>query len=396
MKKPNVSLTFLGVASFVACVLPAQTPHVMEEFTVKVYNLAGVPGDVLAQAKQTAAWIFHDSGIELLWVDCSLSREDRHDLQACTGVKDATSAIVKILPHVMAERSGIPQTKLGAAVPPNQVFILFDRIQNITPDTGFSRPRVLGHIMAHELGHLLLLPEDHSARGIMTGKLVSRDCERPGIMLLRFTKDQGERMRKRLQRKSGLAVVNTESSIGDDGLTPQLTIRMYSYREISSWVLVAAEAEAERKLRPAHVGLRWINCGTIGPSGSCADPELPSELVVRIIPKAFPRASTTALGIASWSEGSSSAYIFYDRVIALRTHTKPLEDILGRVLAHEVVHLLLPQESHSGVGLMRGQWSADDLRVTSPACTGLPVATVRLIQQEALRRAFSTQALASR
>lgn len=213
--------------------------------------------------------------------------------------------------------------------------------------------------------------------------------------LLRAQPPQGERIRTRLQSKTGLAVVITRPSLAGDDV-PQLTIRMYSYREISSWVLVAAEAEAERKLTPAHVALRWINCGTIGPSGSCADPELPSELVVRIVPKAFPRASTTALGIASWSERSSSAFIFYDRVIALRTHTKPLEDILGRVFAHEVVHLLLPQESHSGVGLMRGQWSADDLRITSPACTGLPVATVRLIQQEALRRAFSTRGLASR
>jgi hypothetical protein len=67
---------------------------------------------------------------------------------------------------------------------------------------------------------------------------------------------------------------------------------------------------------------------------------------------------------------------------------------MGRVLAHEIVHLLLPGERHSDFGLMRGQWSADDMRPESFACIGVPVASAQLMQNEALRRSVNARNLA--
>ena len=97
------------------------------------------------------------------------------------------------------------------------------------------------------------------------------------------------------------------------------------------------------------------------------------------------------LGLPTSKVGETIAFLFYDRIVALRTQAISLHSILGRVLAHEIVHVLLPDERHSDFGLMRGQWSTDDLRTDSGACIGLPVASVRLMRKEALRRVASAQ-----
>jgi hypothetical protein len=57
------------------------------------------------------------------------------------------------------------------------------------------------------------------------------------------------------------------------------------------------------------------------------------------------------------------AYIFSHRIIALAArHQHALGSVLGRIIAHEVGHLVLPENGHSATGIM----SADlDLRPTA-------------------------------
>ena len=63
-----------------------------------------------------------------------------------------------------------------------------------------------------------------------------------------------------------------------------------------------------------------------------------------------------------WSDYGGSAALFYDRALALRKPGVALSQILGRAMAHEIVHLLLGTTSHTGLGLMKGEWTAEDLR----------------------------------
>ncbi len=84
------------------------------------------------------------------------------------------------------------------------------------------------------------------------------------------------------------------------------------------------------------------------------------------------------------------AFIFYDRVVALQSSTSVLYAMLGRVLAHEITHLLLPREEHSPLGLMRGDWAPEDLIFASPACLRLTARSIQLIHREALRRTQAT------
>jgi hypothetical protein len=175
-----------------------------------------------------------------------------------------------------------------------------------------------------------------------------------------------------------------QSSVGLQS-TPKLNVFVYGFPGISAWILQAAEAEATRILRPASIDLNWVDCfSQLAPS--CSAPAPGTDLIIRFIPTALPQASVRALGIAGSSGQYATAFIFCDRVFALRSRGRILHAMFGRVLAHEITHLLLPEQDHSRLGLMRGEWAPDDLRFASLACLGLPARSVHLMQREAFRR----------
>lgn len=154
-----------------------------------------------------------------------------------------------------------------------------------------------------------------------------------------------------------MASTPVESSLPDKSI-PQLSVRVYSFPGLSGRLLQASEIETARLLRDVPVEINWVNCISRLEPAACISEPAPTDLIVRVLAKALPWVSAHALGIAGSKREYASAFIFYDRTIALRTQASSLPSIVGRVLAHEIVHVLLPDERHSDFGLMRGQWSA--------------------------------------
>lgn len=178
--------------------------------------------------------------------------------------------------------------------------------------------------------------------------------------------------------------------------SPAVRVLLYAFPGVSTPALRDAEAEAARILQPVRIELNWIDCTAPVSPAACMPPTIESDLIIRLLPKALPQATTRALGIAGSSGDYAIAFLFYDRILALRTHTRPLPAMLGRVLAHEITHLLLPREGHAEFGLMRADWNMDDLRFNSSACFGLPAKSIQLVQGEAVRRAMAASGAVGR
>jgi hypothetical protein len=87
--------------------------------------------------------------------------------------------------------------------------------------------------------------------------------------------------------------------------------------------------------------------------------------------------------MAMWSDSGSSAAIFYDRALSIRKPGLFLAQILGRAMAHEVVHLLLGTTSHADLGLMKAEWNAEDLHFDSGGSLGLTPAGIAAIRNAA-------------
>jgi hypothetical protein len=82
--------------------------------------------------------------------------------------------------------------------------IIADEIRNRAATRFMNPGDLLGLVMAHEMGHLLLRSAAHSAEGIMQGRLPT-DLKDGRRTLLVFTRKQGASMQDEVRRRMGLA-----------------------------------------------------------------------------------------------------------------------------------------------------------------------------------------------
>jgi hypothetical protein len=147
----------------------------------------------------------------------------------------------------------------------------------------------------------------------------------------------------------------------------QVTVAVHNDAEIPASTLLGAEAEASRLFRQSGVALRWLNCPlpADGPEdqGQCRTAEFPANLQLRIAPRSR-NLSEITFGISYLSADGSGCYadLFYNPVEEMHERSGVnLESILGDVAAHEIGHLLLGTNSHSGSGIMRARWQSAEL-----------------------------------
>jgi hypothetical protein len=146
-----------------------------------------------------------------------------------------------------------------------------------------------------------------------------------------------------------------------------LVVRVYDNAGVLAGDRQRAIKRANEILARAEVAIDWRDCpaGAAWMHAGCADMPRPGELSVRLVrtPKndANPRALGSAL-IDKVTGRGTLATVFVDRIrgVAQQGKTDPWA-IVGRVMAHEIGHLLLGTNSHSETGLMREMWALKDL-----------------------------------
>ena len=84
----------------------------------------------------------------------------------------------------------------------NTASIFHHRVRKLAESSGTPAEVVLGHMLAHEAGHLLLGISSHSSKGIMHVPWQAGDLQRAKVGGLKFTREQAERMRKQVVARS--------------------------------------------------------------------------------------------------------------------------------------------------------------------------------------------------
>jgi hypothetical protein len=80
------------------------------------------------------------------------------------------------------------------------VWIFYPRIKAYSPDLGMLVSQLLGHVMAHEMGHLLLPYGAHSVAGLMRPEWDRSQVQAANRGLLTFLPDQAGLIRERQLR----------------------------------------------------------------------------------------------------------------------------------------------------------------------------------------------------
>jgi hypothetical protein len=153
-----------------------------------------------------------------------------------------------------------------------------------------------------------------------------------------------------------------------------LVVRLYNTARIPMRDLSTARAEADQILRETGLPVIFRNCGSATANGEtidrCDETLKSSEVVVRIIdaPTFNATLDPDAYGVTYIVNDLNRGWlatVFADRtrVAAMRVDVDP-GTLVGRVMAHEIGHLLLGRDYHGNVGVMQAAWS--DAMLTRP------------------------------
>jgi hypothetical protein len=195
----------------------AASPETSPSITIHVYNYAGVPTRTIAEAEEVAKEIFRKAGVHIQWVDTALTGKNGQANSAGHPGFTLTDLQLNIYPRVISDRDGVPNNVLGLA-PGNgpdrtTVYIFYSNVEarfwclmGAQGCTQLFRPlsmaKILGHTIAHEIGHLLLNQQAHSAHGIMRGEWDFADFRDMADGIFLFTPHQTEFLRAEVRRRT--------------------------------------------------------------------------------------------------------------------------------------------------------------------------------------------------
>src|SRR5262245_61457163 len=146
-----------------------------QHIAVAVCDLEGVPDVLIRLAEDVAGEVYLDAGVKLEWTD-----NDCHPGEGVFAVSITSREMAGTL--VSDHTIGFAESGTRDAT------VLYDRVKWFARRYHLSSGVMLGYVIAHELGHLLLPPKSHSAEGVMRAVL---DLRLASERQLRFTPQQG-------------------------------------------------------------------------------------------------------------------------------------------------------------------------------------------------------------
>ena len=138
---------------------------------IGVYDYAHIPEAVLARAEREATNTFARFGLGLTWVQCL----EHHSFSPCSQRLGPEFIQLNLLDRSMASKITLNERRLGCALG-TIIAIFYQPIEYAIGDRDPERSQILGHLIVHEIGHVLL-GSRHSDKGIMRATWSLRDLQ---------------------------------------------------------------------------------------------------------------------------------------------------------------------------------------------------------------------------
>jgi hypothetical protein len=219
---------------------------------IRIYDSVGLASERLATAHHAVSAVLKPAGIDITWRDCQRARTDASG-PSCNGALEVSEVIIRIV------NSGSKQgdDRLGYSSVDVQnhadclATVFADRIEAMAGRTQSDPGTLLGHVMAHEIGHLLMGTSTHSPIGLMRERWSDDEVRRRNPIDWRLTGSDAKNARfGLLERSKGLG-----RSAATGVLRKATTGRV-------AWAGVSLRLVATTGWRPR---------GPLGVDGKCAD-----------------------------------------------------------------------------------------------------------------------------
>jgi len=159
--------------------------------TVVIYNSQAVPEREMARAQAFAGRILQQSGVDVVWRQATPS-----DINL--GPAEIPLHILSTHPARLGPRVGGYATMMPEG---SYAGVSWPEVRRTAAELECDESSVLGAVMTHELGHVLLGSRDHSTYGVMVMRFGPREllAARRGELL--FLKMEGQRIREEVARR---------------------------------------------------------------------------------------------------------------------------------------------------------------------------------------------------
>jgi len=188
----------IGIFSWVVAAGAAEL-----EVQVRLQDYANVPAVWLTKAKWVAAGILENAGVRLLWIHCSPNFAGPDAL--CDVPAGPIDLHVRVLSKKMARLVDTSSNSMGYAMLagrfPSIASVFYHRAVDLEAGRFGARGEILGGILAHEIGHLLLAEHRHSRTGILQAEWGDEDLRMIAVGRLWFTPVQAARLVSRARER---------------------------------------------------------------------------------------------------------------------------------------------------------------------------------------------------
>jgi hypothetical protein len=183
--------------------------------TVRVYDFTQLHPKSQAGATKEAAAVLGKAGIQTEWLVCAATEGQMPP--ACNQPIGAGELALRIVRRAKATKGIFKCSACAAAVEDAEgrgtYATLFLDCLDEMPEANYRLPSLLlGHFMAHEIGHLLLPGKDHTASGLMRPVLREEDWQLASVGALVFSPQQAERLRAEVLARRAGSVPTTASA----------------------------------------------------------------------------------------------------------------------------------------------------------------------------------------
>ena len=166
------------------------------EVTVLVYSDVTISAALLARAEQRAQAIFSYAGLTITWFDCTHPDDRGNDPICFNNLHDLMLKITSHSSKARIDAGGV--AFLGPEGTGRYADVFWKRVQEISSNSSVALDRILGSVMAHELGHLLLGANSHSINGLMCAHWGNTELHHIESEDFYFLPQEAKRMRSRI------------------------------------------------------------------------------------------------------------------------------------------------------------------------------------------------------
>jgi hypothetical protein len=206
-----IILSLLGVIAL-PMALFASDAELDPTITILVYNQAQAPPAILIGAEREAARILSHAGVRASWFDCSAWHSEAGSQDICQKGWGPMNIGLRVLAKPTRR---LQDTRFGFAIIPGLASVYYDyQAHFVSDDVGLGQPLILGCVIAHEIGHLLLGPNSHSSQGVMQAEWGKRQIRQALMRDLLFSPEESQLIRAEARTRMSLQ----SASFGEHGM----------------------------------------------------------------------------------------------------------------------------------------------------------------------------------